>query len=189
MRFRNRHSLQSSRGDQRLRNHVAIESLAEYNINTQHVFLFYIGGIPRGCGSSGCVDGGVLSSGGQAFDRPANRIRRKCRSDGTMTASHAKVFDEVVSVCVIGEMGNQLVGRMKNKWLKYRSPVRLSTPLVVSGVSLNLRNGEKKSTRLYSFRDDAGRFKVFLDVQAEEGFDFVKYEDTEAADEGDVILF
>ena len=88
----------------------------------------------------------------------------------------------------MGELANQLLGRVKNRFLKYGVVVNISTPVVVSGLKLQLRDGAS-GARLYEFEEDAGPVRVFLDVRIGSDVVFEDVNTDDAAEEGDMLLF
>ena len=87
----------------------------------------------------------------------------------------------------IGELTNQLVGRLKRKFLGYGLEVALTTPVVLSGVHLRPIPRRELSPRVFS--TDSGSIMVWLEVEAEPGFEFGPATSDSTNAEGDVVMF
>lgn len=89
----------------------------------------------------------------------------------------------------VGELANQLTGRLKTKFLARGVEVALTTPIVLSGVSIQpLPRNELKPVILLA---NSGEVRVWVEVEAVEGFDFKSPipGDATHAGEGDILLF
>ena len=90
----------------------------------------------------------------------------------------------------LGEMSNQLLGRVKNRLLRHGVTIAIALPMVLRGVRVELV-GAGKELWAYPFDSAMGPLCVWLDVLAEPEFQLAATSD-EALDipaEGDVILF
>jgi hypothetical protein len=87
----------------------------------------------------------------------------------------------------IGELTNQLVGRLKTKLLGCGVEVFVTTPIVLSGVRIRpLPRGRLEPT-VYSSAD--GEVLVWVEVEADEGFALGSLHPGRESTEGEVILF
>ncbi len=92
----------------------------------------------------------------------------------------------------LAELANQLLGRIKNKMLRYGVQYDMSTPVVVAGQSTIQLHQIAKDNASYSYGTDAGSLTVTMDVVIEEGFELQEPAAEEASDvmiEGDLMLF
>ena len=90
----------------------------------------------------------------------------------------------------IGEMANQLIGRVKNKLLPYGVEIMLGTPTSIETGSLVL-NFIQASVQKYRFvYDEQQAVTVFMDAVFEKDTTVEKQEDTnDAIKEGEMMLF
>lgn len=87
----------------------------------------------------------------------------------------------------IGELTNQLVGRLKTKLLGYGVEVFVTTPIVLSGVRIRpLPRGMLEPT---VFSSTAGDVLVWVEVEADQGFALGSLHPGRSNVEGEVILF
>ncbi|MDD9942496.1 MAG: chemotaxis protein CheX [Myxococcales bacterium] len=87
----------------------------------------------------------------------------------------------------IGELANQLLGRLKNKLLANGVELALSTPVVVQGTHLRLGAVHRRATRLL-FTDAENQAHVWWDAEVDS--DLVISESTEEPQsEGEMVLF
>ena len=68
----------------------------------------------------------------------------------------------------VGELTNQLVGRLKRKFLGFGLEVALTTPVVLSGLHLRPMPRGKLTPRVFS--TDSGSIMIWVEVEAEPGF-------------------
>jgi hypothetical protein len=87
----------------------------------------------------------------------------------------------------VGELTNQLVGRLKRKFLGYGLEVALTTPVVLSGVYLRPIPRRELSPRVFS--TDSGSIMVWVEVEAEPGFELGPAVSDSSNAEGDVLMF
>jgi CheY-specific phosphatase CheX len=87
----------------------------------------------------------------------------------------------------VGELTNQLVGRLKRKFLGYGLEVVLTTPVVLSG--LHLRPIPRRALTPRMFRTESGSIMVWVEVEAEPGFEFGPALSGQSSEEGDVLMF
>jgi len=88
----------------------------------------------------------------------------------------------------VGELTNQLAGRIKAKFLKHSIEIGLSTPVGLSGVALQpLPRNELRPT---CFSALGGTVLVWVEVDAEPSFEFNEHANVEVArSEGEIVLF
>jgi hypothetical protein len=91
----------------------------------------------------------------------------------------------------LAESVNQLLGRLKNKLLRYNLEVSLALPTVLRGVSLRFLSTRPAALWTYLFESDAGPISVWLDVRHAAGLVLSPTSDPEmqGAPEGDLLLF
>jgi len=87
----------------------------------------------------------------------------------------------------VGELTNQLVGRLKRKFLGFGLEVALTTPVVLSGLHLRPIPRCKLSPRVFS--TESGSIMVWVEVEAEPGFSFGPALEDQSSEEGDVLMF
>ncbi len=87
----------------------------------------------------------------------------------------------------VGELTNQLVGRLKRKFLGFGLEVALTTPVVLSGVHLRPMPRRELSPRVFS--TDSGSIMVWVEVEAEAGFELGPAVSDGTSAEGDVLMF
>lgn len=88
----------------------------------------------------------------------------------------------------IGELGNQLAGRLKNKLTSYGIQPRLSTPTIVRGQQLQV---DSAATTTFSFWVEADQVKVLsqMTLELEPGLNLTAIENEEPMIEGEIALF
>jgi CheY-specific phosphatase CheX len=69
-----------------------------------------------------------------------------------------------------GELTNQYLGRLKNKLIAYGVALEISTPLVVSGLSLRLQEPSGSQTRRVDCSTAAGPVHALISVRTGDGF-------------------
>jgi CheY-specific phosphatase CheX len=91
----------------------------------------------------------------------------------------------------VGELANQLLGRLKNQLLDYHVVVNMSLPVVVSGGRLSLPT-KTRLTRYYSFASDWETFFVRMEVEVSPSLELVRDagpSNKRSMDEGELMLF
>lgn len=86
----------------------------------------------------------------------------------------------------IGELANQLVGRLKAKLLARGATIALSTPLVLKGVKLSPL--PRTDVAPVVFESPAGRVLVWLEVEVEDSFQLAEPRPLSAS-EGELLVF
>ena len=87
----------------------------------------------------------------------------------------------------VGELANQLAGRLKTKFLDRGVEVALTTPIVLSGVRLEPLPRGRLKPRVFSAR--AGDVMVWVEMEATPDFKFGSEHPGRHGGEGDVLLF
>lgn len=89
-----------------------------------------------------------------------------------------------------GELTNQYLGRLKNKLISYGVALEISTPLVVSGLSLRLQEPTGACTQRVDCNTSAGPVHALISVRVAEGFEISDQPSGEpTANEGEMLLF
>jgi CheY-specific phosphatase CheX len=89
-----------------------------------------------------------------------------------------------------GELTNQYLGRLKNKLIGYGVALEISTPLVVSGLSLRLQEASGARTQRVDCDTSAGPVHALISVRIAEGFEISEESSGEPmASEGEMLLF
>lgn len=87
----------------------------------------------------------------------------------------------------VGELTNQLVGRLKRKFLGFGLEVALTTPVVLSGLHLRPMPRRELSPRVFS--SESGSIMIWVEVEAEPGFALGPATLDATSSEGDVLVF
>ena len=87
----------------------------------------------------------------------------------------------------VGELTNQLVGRLKRKFLGFGLEVALTTPVVLSGLHLRPMPRGKLTPRVFS--TESGSIMIWVEVEAEPGFELGPAVSDSTSAEGDVLMF
>jgi hypothetical protein len=87
----------------------------------------------------------------------------------------------------VGELANQLLGRLKSKLLTRGIEVALTTPIVIAGVKLEpLPRGNLEPI---VFRATSGNVLVWVEVESEAGLEIGTEHIARVGGEGDILLF
>lgn len=87
----------------------------------------------------------------------------------------------------VGELANQLIGRVKNQLRLYAVEIYVTTPAVVKGQCLApVPRGDATG---YCFHGSPGAVSVWLDVEIADGIALVKKDIQTGPTEGDTIIF
>ncbi|HET7539518.1 MAG TPA: chemotaxis protein CheX [Polyangiaceae bacterium] len=87
----------------------------------------------------------------------------------------------------VGELTNQLVGRLKRKFLGFGLEVALTTPVVLSGLHLRPMPRGKLLPRVFS--TESGSIMVWVEVECEPGFELGPAISDSTSAEGEVLMF
>lgn len=89
-----------------------------------------------------------------------------------------------------GELTNQYLGRLKNKLIGYGVALEISTPLVVSGLSLRLQEPSGARTQRVDCNTASGPVHALISVRVADGFEMSEAPSGEPmASEGEMLLF
>lgn len=90
---------------------------------------------------------------------------------------------------LVGEVANQLLGRLKNAFLAYGIEIRLAIPMVLHGLKIQARIAETDGSQ-FQFTSASGRTCVWVDANWNTSQE-VQLADTEqhAKAEGDIMIF
>lgn len=89
----------------------------------------------------------------------------------------------------MGELGNQLLGRLKNRLIPYGVVIDLGTPAVLYGVEIQRHMGRRPVACERFVLSSGGKLVVHLDADVSEDFQIVEADGAEAMPEGEVALF
>jgi CheY-specific phosphatase CheX len=91
----------------------------------------------------------------------------------------------------MGELANQLLGRVKNRLLRYGVSLAMGTPTVMLGTELSRKDKHKGVRRRFAFRHADQSFSICFDALATTGLSLVAPTTPPALGiiEGDVALF
>jgi len=87
----------------------------------------------------------------------------------------------------VGELTNQLVGRLKRKFLGFGLEVALTTPVVLSGLHLRPMPRGKLTPRVFS--TESGSIMIWVEIEAEPGFALGPAVSDSTSAEGEVLMF
>lgn len=103
----------------------------------------------------------------------------------------AKLGNTEMSEDWLGELSNQLLGRMKRRLASHGASFGLSTPVVIAGERLRLSTGQQKEPiARCALGSDIGRVQVLLEIDFRDGFALTE-ESVEDGSliEGEALLF
>ncbi|MEL6345670.1 MAG: chemotaxis protein CheX [Myxococcota bacterium] len=91
----------------------------------------------------------------------------------------------------VGELANQMLGRLKNLLLRYDVTLYLATPMVLRGLKLELATSGRQELIAINFQSDQGDLCVWLDVQTEPGLELTPSAEEEdlGMEEGALLFF
>jgi CheY-specific phosphatase CheX len=91
----------------------------------------------------------------------------------------------------LGELSNQLLGRVKRRFALHGASFSLGTPVVITGERLRLKQGMKaKNTLSCSLEAPIGRIEVWIEVELRGGFEFSENTESDGSlIEGEALLF
>lgn len=90
----------------------------------------------------------------------------------------------------MGELANQLLGRTKNKMLRYGVTFQMSPPTAVTGTLLNIMPSSSDTAQWSCVETDAGQIHLLYDVRTDGELVLQESQDSETvAPEGDLVLF
>jgi len=86
-----------------------------------------------------------------------------------------------------GELANQLIGRLKRKFLGFGLEIQLTMPVVLSGVRLQPSARNQRAPRVFGTGN--GSIMIWVEIESEPGFALGEQIDADAGTEGEVLLF
>lgn len=103
----------------------------------------------------------------------------------------AKLAKTQMSEDWLGELSNQLLGRVKRRLSPHGASFGLGTPVVISGDRLRLSGGEQtKSSLITSVKSELGTAEIWLDVEFRDGFELSEQPEADGSlIEGEALLF
>lgn len=113
-------------------------------------------------------------------------IRGSCLLAATVRAIEAAAPQGAASRDWVGELANQLVGRLKAKLMQRSATIALSTPVALCGVRVSPL--PRTEVEPVVFQSPAGKVLVWLEVEIEEGFQLGE-ERRLQANEGELLVF
>ena len=96
--------------------------------------------------------------------------------------------EEIDHLDWLGELNNQVVGRLKNKMVRHSVSVQMSTPVVTSGSSLDFSSKCDHSSR-WIVQWEGGTLMAFLSLNVSPELEFAPPEAESVSDEGSLIFF
>ena len=112
---------------------------------------------------------------------------------GTYPANLGEPNDEKLTDW-IGELSNQLMGRLKNKLINYECRVSMNIPTIVYGQNMGMVLPKKSVVTSYSFSSKVGQINTMLSIitkpEIENEFDFnAPSADGGPSEEGELMFF
>lgn len=89
----------------------------------------------------------------------------------------------------IGELANQLLGRLKNKLLSWNVEVALSTPVVVHGAQLSIASLQRKAEQIDFNANESSTISVWWDAEVDPALELTQENAPEVQAEGEMVLF
>lgn len=91
----------------------------------------------------------------------------------------------------LGEVSNQLLGRIKNKLAPYGLSIDVTPPLVVASGEVSVGGMRSDTVRMHTLSSSEGNLQLWLRIQLEESVVLAYQHELEnvAAKEGDLLLF
>lgn len=90
-----------------------------------------------------------------------------------------------------GELSNQLLGRIKNKLLAYDLVLSMGTPMVITGLRMDVGKRRTGIAERLAFGSGKGGIETWFEATVEAGFELEKNESAVEASqsEGDLLFF
>ncbi len=109
----------------------------------------------------------------------------KALAERTMPTADTPLYDWV------GELANQILGRVRNKMLAYKVDLQIATPVVLHGLGVQVAPpGEGLAKDVVCYRSGDDILQVLLEARFEEGFEMPEQaEEDGVVDEGEMLLF
>jgi CheY-specific phosphatase CheX len=90
----------------------------------------------------------------------------------------------------VGELANQILGRIRNQLLRYDVDLGLGPPVVLAGVGSSVKPSREMAVHHQCFLSGGERFDAFLEVVFSGGYEFkAPREESVAAGEGSLLMF
>jgi CheY-specific phosphatase CheX len=90
----------------------------------------------------------------------------------------------------VGELANQVLGRMRNQLLRYDVDLGVGSPVVLAGVGISVKPSRDVGLHHQCFLSGTERFDAFLEVVFDAGYEFkAPREESVAAGEGSLLMF
>ncbi|MFO0629408.1 MAG: chemotaxis protein CheX [Polyangiales bacterium] len=90
----------------------------------------------------------------------------------------------------VGELGNQVLGRLRNQLLRYGLDLGMGTPVVLSGVGIAVAPPRNDEPLHMCFGQGDHNLGLFLEARFQDGFEFGQpQEEPVAFDEGSMMMF
>lgn len=90
----------------------------------------------------------------------------------------------------VGELANQMLGRVKNKLVPYAIELDIATPVVVAGLSIRVQEAPDTETRRVDCSTTSGSVHALINARLREGFELGPPSgELSAVSEGEVLMF
>lgn len=91
----------------------------------------------------------------------------------------------------LGEISNQLLGRIKGELMKYGQTLWIASPVLLRGVSLRVPNSTESKIQKYTFWGESGGLHVWVDYQYAEDLELARLTDPqdESQEAGEMLFF
>jgi CheY-specific phosphatase CheX len=113
-------------------------------------------------------------------------VRGSCLLAAPLSAIEAAAPKDAAARDWVGELANQLVGRLKVKLMQRGATIALSTPVALCGVKLSPL--PRTDVEPVVFESPSGKVMVWLEVEIEDGFQLGE-ERLLKANEGELLVF
>lgn len=104
----------------------------------------------------------------------------------TMPTANVPIYDWV------GELANQILGRVRNRLLAYQVDIQIATPVVLHGLGVHVAPPGQKTAAVATYSAGDEQIVVLTETRFEEGYEFPEPQAEEASgimDEGEMMLF
>jgi CheY-specific phosphatase CheX len=90
----------------------------------------------------------------------------------------------------VGELANQVLGRLRNQLLRYDLDIGMGTPVVLAGVGITVAPPRESALLHLRFESGEHAFGVFLETRCSDAFEFgTPTMEHIAVDEGSLMMF
>lgn len=147
---------------------------------------------PEPAANAGTMVAGIIGFTGEQFGGiVAVQTSPKVVFDTVPPAIRSRMTEERVVLDWVGELANQLLGRTKNKMLRYSASYQMSPPTAVSGHELNVVPAESSGSQWLRIATETGEIYLMIDFRTEGELMLSPSDDANrvAAAEGDLMLF